>query len=59
MTKEELKEHCAACFALGVLQGAIMVSVSDKMVTISLVRYVNEVYERLLSIAQDKGTNGQ
>lgn len=53
MTNEELKEHCAACFALGILQGAIMVSVSDKTTAFALGKYVNTVYERLIDVVME------
>ena len=50
MTNEDIKEYSQACFALGVLQGAIMVLVTDKQTEVFLSGYVDTVFDRLLKM---------
>lgn len=54
MTNEELKEHCEACFALGVLQGAITVTVKDREQLATLLDAVDVVFERLVKTVYAK-----
>jgi len=54
MTNEELKKHCEACFALGVLQGALLVTVQDFEMRFSLLGSVDVIFERLVKVATEE-----